>query len=674
MENHWIKTEVRFGTKAAAAHTLRRCVEKLLSGKRKAELKSNVDGETPSSTRRQLLQELRNKQLGGEEAKSVARLNAIYDFIEHGWGVRIKRGVLEIQRPNREGLSATLYKEAVRSALQVERNKSLSEESVAKFIKQMETRQLTRAGWVSIFSLMRDGRELATSLRNRRDKRSIEELKRIVSPYLQFVESGKRCPETGLLLNDIWRYFRMTWSNKHESVPGRSMMILVRDRAVPGHPVIGIASLSSAVPHLPVRDKWIGWTSERVWTRINQERSAIWASWIHASWNLLLQELYIDDLIRDGVISVSDIRGPSVKAIERLEKEAATDRERHHNFVKRVDFQSSKGRGTNLREIAETPLYRSKRALALATLLRVKLVLIESGFTKPSVEGLGKLLNSPKARWLSDALVRARKARSMGIGIMEINVCGAIAPYSDVLGGKLVAMLLTSPEVAQSYRERYRDSDSVIASAMAGRTIRRDPVLTFLGTTSLYGISSSQYNRIVIPADRVVSGNSGEVRYRELGYSVGFGTFHISGETLKAMERVLAQARNGRRVNSIFGEGASPRLRKVRDGLDELGLPSDEILKHGDRRIVYGVNLVEDPGSYLLGLSDKPRYILGEDGKEATQRIIDWWMERWLLHRATREDVLERVERNEMTYPVRHGARVPTMQQETEVVLLHSVE
>ena len=52
-----------------------------------------------------------------------------------------------------------------------------------------------------------------------------------------------------------------------------------------------------------------------------------------------------------------------------------------------------------------------------------------------------------------------------------LTICGAIPPYNEVLGGKLVAMLMMSPEVVAEYRRRYAGMPSVIASSMAGRPI-----------------------------------------------------------------------------------------------------------------------------------------------------------------------------------------------------------
>jgi len=660
VETRWFKTTLNLKPKGKGIGLLLKNVRLFLRAC------SRRDEEGSGKLKGRLLKELEEKGLGEERARVTALFKICCNFIEHGWGVRVQERELQIARPIRERGAQKEYKRQVQRTLHVERNRSLTEPAAAAFIREMETRKLTKAGWVSIFNLMRDGRELAKALCGRKDKNSIEELKTVMVPYLQFVETDERdrekafCQETGLRLVDIWRYFRMTWSNKYEPVPGRKMMILVRDRAAPFHPVIGIAALSSAIPKLMVRDKWLGWVPEAVWDRINNECSEEWARWIHSNWNALLKELFIDDFIEEKVLSIRDISCPSKEAIERLRKEGQLHRETHHLNTRKSDFEALGKRGNDhWRNVARTLLYRSKRALALSDLLEMKRVFRESQFDNPSKESLASFLKSPRARWVVVAMAKAMKGRSMGISIMDISVCGALAPYADLLCGKLVAMLLTSSEVVEQYRDRYRDNDSIIASSMAGRVIRRDPVLVFLGTTSLYGVSSSQYNRITIPANRVVPKKEGEIRYRELGTSGGFGTFHISSESIEAMGVVLAQAKGGRRVNSIFGEGASPRLRKVREGLDELGLPSDEILKHGDERIVYGVNLVANPGDYLLGFTDKPEYILNGDGKRISDRIVDWWMERWLLNRAKNEEILSRVEQHDLTYPIRHGARAP---------------
>jgi hypothetical protein len=112
-------------------------------------------------------------------------------------------------------------------------------------------------------------------------------------------------------------------------------------------------------------------------------------------------------------------------------------------------------------------------------------------------------------------------------------------------------------------------------------------------------------------------------------------------------------------VNSVFGEGVNPRLRKIRDGLDALGLPTDDLLNHGGPRLVYGVELTENVQAYLLGLDKNPKYMLPlKKARETTEQIARWWLRRWVLQRVERDDVLERVGRHNFVHPIRHGARV----------------
>lgn len=157
-----------------------------------------------------------------------------------------------------------------------------------------------------------------------------------------------------------------------------------------------------------------------------------------------------------------------------------------------------------------------------------------------------------------------------------------------------------------------------------------------------------------------IGGIPGDVlRYRLLGRTQGFGTFQFSDETVDALQTALSQSKRGQRVNSIFGEGASPGMRKVREGLDLLKLPSDLLLRHGATRLVYGVALIRNLKRYLLGQDAKPEYLFPvENVEEATRRVSEWWVKRWLAKRIQHPDVLDDIARHRLTYPIRHGARV----------------
>src|SRR5262249_34831991 len=142
---------------------------------------------------------------------------------------------------------------------------------------------------------------------------------------------------------------------------------------------------------------------------------------------------------------------------------------------------------------ARSPLFRSKRAVALSRLLRARAVLNRAFAGGPSANGLRQLLFTGDGRRTFRTLLRRAKGETMGVSLADITVCGAVAPYNHLLGGKLVAMLLTSPELVQAYHRKYADRPVIITSAMAGRPITRPLHLAALCTTSLYGVALSQY-------------------------------------------------------------------------------------------------------------------------------------------------------------------------------------
>jgi len=134
------------------------------------------------------------------------------------------------------------------------------------------------------------------------------------------------------------------------------------------------------------------------------------------------------------------------------------------------------------------------------------------------------------------------KAEHVGVDMMDIVVCGTIAPYNVLLGGKLICLLLASPEVVGFYRERYEGRASVIASSMKGDDVVRKPNLVLLATTSLYGVGSSQYNRVRVPLESI-GGQVGErLEYAELGESEGYGSSQFSHVTLSYLATLLVCA------------------------------------------------------------------------------------------------------------------------------------
>ncbi len=588
------------------------------------------------------------------------------DLAMQGWQLRVRRRRVEVRPPAQIIGDRLGEKGRIRRQELVRRNSQLRTAPVRKFIRSMESVRVFNGRLTSVFSLLRDGRELAESLRSLyrpNGSACLDMLASVVDPYLAFVESeDNTCPFTGLRLMDIWRYFRHTWTNQYTSVPGRTMMFLVRDRAAPFHPIVGIGALSSPVMQIRERDSWIGWHTDTFLARVKTKPTPELARWLVEVADAAITELYVVDFLEDGLLTLRDLDKPSARVIDRLFQESAEQRRLHHRYVRSRDHKGTRadGPGTEYWVMrARTHLFRSKRALALASYLRARAIVKQAFGERPTADTLAALASTRHGSDAIHTFLKKAKADRLGIAVADITVCGAVQPYNSILGGKLVAMLAASPEVVLEYRRRYSETASEIASAIAGRAIVRRPTLVLLGTTSLYGVGSSQYNRIKIPCDRLGGSHDESLRYEELGHSKAFGTSQYSEDTVNALTHLVQQSANGQRVNSIFGEGVSPKLRKIRQGLDLLGLPSDLLLQHHRQRVVYAVSLVRNLCDHLLGVEQDPRYLFPvEHGPAATARIAGWWRERWLRNRIGSDDVLREVARHTLIRPIRHGGRV----------------
>lgn len=596
-------------------------------------------------------------------------LSLLMDLLLQDWELIIEGQYIRLEILPSSGGNQDIarLKENTRRRHLFARDSQLREKSVADFLKNMERTRLTTApgSWHSIASLMRDGSELKSALDRvnliQSEEHRLDALRSVVKPYIQFAEPGERCEHTGLYLSEIWRYFRHTWINEYKSLPGRSISILIRDAATPNHPVIGIAALGSSVAQQSCRDEWIGWDGNTFIRQLQANPDKKHRDWIIATLDALINEVYREDFLKENILKYSEIINPTQEKIKELKTLSADYRKRHTDNPHSAKFVADNEQ-MSWRQRAETFLFKSKRALLLSDLLSIKFVLNKYSFGQKDGTPLKDCLEQPDFHEVVKKLIRKAKAVHVGIDMMDIIVCGAIAPYNHLLGGKLVCMLLASPEVVNFYNKKYEQSISLIASSMGGKPITRKPNLVLLGTTSLYGAGSSQYNRIKIPGNEIGGDETSKIEYKELGYSEGFGSFHFSASTLKLADAIAGQQSGRARVNSIFGEGANPLMRKIRDALEYVKLDSTLILNHRNKRIIYGVALAKNFGEVLTGLEDKPKYIIRTStAKKRSDLIADFWIRRWLNNRAKKEEVLEQVRQHAKSHPMTHGAMVKTV-------------
>src|SRR5258708_5686938 len=83
---------------------------------------------------------------------------------------------------------------------------------------------------------------------------------------------------------------------------------------------------------------------------------------------------------------------------------------------------------------------------------------------------------------------------------------------------------------------------------------------------------------------------------------------------------------------------------KLRDGLALIKMPADELLKHGNPRVLYAVPLAENFREVLLGRDTKPKYLLSlKKAKYHSHMLAQFWRKRWLSGRITRPGILDQV-------------------------------
>lgn len=590
-----------------------------------------------------------------EDLKYMTTLRVLYDLTQQGWQLDVHPDAMLYLTLLTENSNDKAY---IRSRLSSEKKAQFNEPSILRFIERMEKPKNYHGKMISIRNLVGNGKELI---------RKIQTEEHVVEPYLQLI-SHTIDEHTGYRDADIWRYFRYTWSIPYKTMPGRNLFYLVRDASQEFHPVIGIFALGNSVLNLTVRDDEIGWTIDGIKKNLERRCSSEVSSQTvsqtngrtvgykricyleteqeHQSRVNEYSQKIISGLLKNLKNAIKDIyvkdlnyhrgtKNPSKETVDRLRQLSDELRELAIDNKKTAWVKSWEN------EAKET-LFKKKRSAELSKLLDA-LRHFNEYKNENSYIWLSSMLKTEKGRKAVNVALVANRKTKIGSNMMEIIVCGAIPPYNELLGGKLVSILACSPIVIRDCTEKYKCQVSEIASRMKGKKVIRDSRLVFLGTTSLYSVGSSQYNRIKVPMSDTFT-----LEFKKMGITEGYGTVYFSKETTGAMMRLLELQDGGRRINNIFGEGTSPRFRLISRGLSTIGIKADAFLNHYSPRIVYSIELAENTNDFLLGYTENIRYPFdvsnNDDVLAKTQEMIDFWYNRWMTKRLKTVDIVQRLE------------------------------
>lgn len=200
--------------------------------------------------------------------------------------------------------------------------------------------------------------------------------------------------------------------------------------------------------------------------------------------------------------------------------------------------------------------------------------------------------------------------------LMDAYVLGAVPPYNMLLGGKLVASLLRTRDIHEVFDERYGNTCSVMSS------VKKRVQLVTVTTTSALG-KSSVYNRLRL---------EGTDYLKSIGYTRGWGHFHISDELFGEIRAYLASKGDPYADGHGYGDGPNWRLRAIKKALHYLGM-SERLMKHQFVREVFICNFASNALQYLSGSAPSPE-VCGQ--LRTVSEVGELAVRRWLIPRAER--------------------------------------
>jgi hypothetical protein len=196
------------------------------------------------------------------------------------------------------------------------------------------------------------------------------------------------------------------------------------------------------------------------------------------------------------------------------------------------------------------------------------------------------------------------------VNILDAYVLGAVPPYNLLLGGKAVACLVRSRDVYEDFTRTYGATTGIISG--------EDKRARLLAVTTSSSMGrSSIYNRLKL---------DGVSYYTAIGYTVGWGHFHITDELFAQMREYLRLSNHPYADRHRFGQGPNWRMRTIRAALGQLGI-NESVLKHGIQREVFFCPLAKNAANILATGKGRPDLSTLKTVEEISELARVRWME-----------------------------------------------
>ena len=197
--------------------------------------------------------------------------------------------------------------------------------------------------------------------------------------------------------------------------------------------------------------------------------------------------------------------------------------------------------------------------------------------------------------------------------VMDAFVLGAVPPYSMVLGGKLIAALVSSPKIINDFKSKYKNTRSLISGEIFNGKLAAITTASALGKSSIY-------DRI-----KILNGS----KFVHIGWTKGSGEFQFANGIYDKLYKLASQSVQWTK-NPLWGTGTRNRRVVIQEALKILNLPVG-FNYHNIKRELFFIPLGTKSKEYLNGKAKYIKYY------HTTQDEISRYMlKRWVIPRSER--------------------------------------
>ena len=216
--------------------------------------------------------------------------------------------------------------------------------------------------------------------------------------------------------------------------------------------------------------------------------------------------------------------------------------------------------------------------------------------------------------------------------VVDAFVLGAVPPYSFLIGGKLIALLATSNEVRNAFKEKYEGKRSIIRERKNAGEIALITTTSALERSSLYNRLKCAEPNLSAQPDVPMEHLEKRLVFNHVGHTQGFGEFHFSNGIYGALVAYAKSNATATASHESWGAGFRNRQEVVQKALGKLGLPKSW-LNHGIKREIYVAPLAENTRAFLCGNDSELNYY-----DQPVSELFKWYRERWLLPRSKQDE------------------------------------